>query len=328
MEKPAHLFIFLKAFISDTNEEGEYQFSHEDWCDFISVAEKLHYSDYRVGKLSLNKIEIVLNPPEQDVISEALAKDASSHFIKFSFEIQPLRILDDAHYWGFADDINNRIMQLLIASTIARPEGPFGSNTVVGILNQRVIWKRQGHGMINEHLTHGVRVCSWPQYKRLSIEETLAWAQKRSGFLNKSSDNKVSRALCCFTQLFTEYSPQQDYLYLLWSMIGLEAITNSGAAGVQSSFYNRICEMLGEPKKSKNKFKDLYRERSKLIHGQYNLPAQFASGSDDLEVPEHPEELNDAQSLAISIFVGCLQYCVEKKVADITFEMKKTETFD
>jgi hypothetical protein len=330
MIKHTRLTVFIESFISEKNEIYDYPFSREDWLEFISVAKEIPFnSSDDWGIVKFKDVELIDSPPERIIIAQALDKTiADKHFTKFTFEIQPHKNLVEHHFWGYAHEIARKIQQLLVAATIAKPDGHFGSNHIVAIWNERVIWTRRGHGNLEEYISYGKQICDWPQYNRISIRDSWAWTNNRSGFLNKRSNNKVSRALSCFTQLFTEFSLHEDCLFLLWSMIGLEALTNSGPSGMQSSFYSRICTMIGEPKKSKEKFKELYRERSKLIHGQYDLAGQFAEFSEDPDLPTFPDELYDAQSLAIAIFVGVLQYCVINKIADIKFEITKSEIID
>jgi len=322
----------MEVFISAEEDKDDYPFSREDCTDFIAVANELSIggSD-NWGRIACIGIGLVNTPEEVSIMRMALDKEHfHDHFIKFTFDLEPCpdKILLDHHIWGYANEVCRQIRLLIIASTIARPMGYFGSNDLIVIYDGRSAWSWRGDGMFGEYISYGMQLCDWPTYVRLPIRDTWEWASKRPGFLEKRSTDRVSRALSCYSQIFSEFNINEDYLVLLWSMMGLEALTNSGPSGLQSSFQSRICAMLGEPKKSKKLFKELYRERSKLIHGQYDLPGQFAKFPEDSDVSFYSDELYDAQSLALAILVGTLQYCAKNKISDFKFDIVVSEIFD
>jgi hypothetical protein len=160
----------------------------------------------------------------------------------------------------------------------------------------------------------------WPKVQKLSFKRTWDWMNSLDDFRDGFGKSNLGRSLAFFSYLFTsEYgreSPMED----LYIITALEAIYNSN--GSQRELVTKIQLFLGAPPVAKATIIDLYKNRSKLIHGGTDLPFWFADNDGLPQVKKFQAKSMEFRDSSLALLISTFQRMCCKGIHEIQFEMK------
>lgn len=216
-----------------------------------------------------------------------------------------------------ADEFRDKIYQFLILSQIAKP----GSLKL-----------REGDILVNDKLEnffypfnslHRLSLSEnkkfkWPQYFEVKIIDAWNWYCKNGFSLQGQSKSKTERAINAFTYLFKDYIGDTEF-DLFWSLVGIEALYCAGKEGLSEQIFTKSQIVLGEITDYKKRLKQMYEFRSRLVHGDLDIPPKHFDFDDTIHKEFH-KNLYDSAILAVAILTATLQTMIMTDKKDLKFK--------
>jgi hypothetical protein len=210
-----------------------------------------------------------------------------------------------------------QVINLLVLSNIARPGGIKTRDGIVSLNRERFESFPSIYSIHRESLDD-IKALKWPVYKSLDLLSVWQWIERNNFSFQSHSKTKVDRALNAFTYLFKD-SPENMVFDLFWSLIGVEALYCSSKDGISEQIYEKVQLVLGPVTESKKKVKSMYNFRSRLVHGDIDIPPNHFDYWDTDE-EKFQDELFDATILAVAILTATLQEIVFKNETSLNFK--------
>ena len=133
------------------------------------------------------------------------------------------------------------------------------------------------------------------------------------GFHERRRKDRVGRAIAALSYLIKHKAKDEHELALVWALLGLEALYGDSNVGLKAQLLGKSEAFLGPREVNKKKFGWMYDFRSRLIHGDVDLP--FAHNDFDA-TPEFEgfwADLWECETLATAILLATLQkLCLAK----------------
>ncbi len=170
--------------------------------------------------------------------------------------------------------------------------------------------------------------CGWPQILELKLEQVWNWLNS-FGFLNQSfGEGPIGRAIAAITYLlkdeFTE-AVESINLDTIWIFLGLEALYGKGNIGLKNQLIEKSRAFLGEPIKSKKRFSKSYDLRSRVIHGDVDIPFRYCIYEAWDKYENLSSELEDVRLTVLSLLIATVQKLIAEGRTSLDFEYKVLE---
>ncbi len=223
---------------------------------------------------------------------------------------------------NFIAELRSKIYYFLVLTNIAKP-GIIKTSTGEIWVNKKI--ESYFHPIISIHRESldDVLEMKWPKYSNLKFTDVWNWFNKYNFSFERHSQNPTERALNAFTHLFKENSLGITF-DLFWSLIGIEALFCKGKEGLSNQIFNKTQVLLGEISDYKKKLTKMYEFRSRLIHGDLEIPPNHYEFEDENE-EEYQENLYQAAFLAVAILTATFQKMVELDKNEIDFKYRLKE---
>ena len=248
---------------------------------------------------------LVPNDPEKTVIFRS---DNSSSSLKERAELFKLHIIEEFKYQAF---------HLLVLSNIAYP-GAIKTKEGVVLVNMKKHGSFASIYSIHRESLGDIGILKWPTYETLTIHQVWQWFERNNFSFQRHSNNKVARALNAFTYLFKD-GPSNLIFDLFWSLIGIEALYCKSNEGISEQIYEKVQLVLGPVTEHKKKIKGMYNFRSRLVHGDIDIPPNNFD-YEDTDEEKFQDELYEATILAVAVLTATLQQIVIKNSTDLRFK--------
>jgi hypothetical protein len=148
----------------------------------------------------------------------------------------------------------------------------------------------------------------WPRYKIVPFISVWNWFNSNEFSFDRHSKRKVEIALNAFTHLFTD-NHNDFILSLLWSLVGIEALYTNDKEGISNQIFNKTQALLGPITDFKSKLKQMYNFRSRLVHGDLDIPPIHYDVYDEVN-ESFQGKLHESTCLAIAILTATFQEMV------------------
>lgn len=161
----------------------------------------------------------------------------------------------------------------------------------------------------------------WPLFEDLSFVETWDFLSNLKAFNWELTDSEVSRAISIFShQMINNDSPS---LSLMNAVSGVEALLSEGMSGSVFQIKSKCRALFGEHVELQNAIKKMYKVRSEIAHGKWDLQNAFDSlDGDDAKIQQSLLTPYDSEKFATSLLAAVIQRAVKKKVLKLKFETK------
>jgi hypothetical protein len=157
----------------------------------------------------------------------------------------------------------------------------------------------------------------WPKLKIIEFSEVWNWANKNKEFLDGFSGSPTGRALNAFSNLFEEGGKREE-IWLVWSLVGIEALYVRGRAPVMEQVREKIQALLGTQDTHKKKIGKMYDFRSRFIHGNLDFPGlSFHAATEDYE--RYYRDQIETIRMAAAILAATLQEIIVRDWAELDF---------
>ena len=213
----------------------------------------------------------------------------------------------------------HEVVVFLLAANIARP----------GVLS--VV---EGYGFVDEYfvgatkpffadsLFGAIRASSetgWPKMILPPIAQTWKWLKESGVLVDGVGVEQLGRALSALSHLTSATLSSSSSVDLFWVLLGLEALYARGNVGLKEQLLGKTEVVLGPRTENKKLFGAVYDFRSRLIHGDVDVPLRFSQFDAVEKFERFHEKLHRNEELALAALLGTLHWMVTHNVHSLDF---------
>lgn len=217
-----------------------------------------------------------------------------------------------------SSDISRIFDQVTVVSNLAHP-GSLTFGVGITCFNSNVI---RSHRPLFNPFRSIEKPIDGLDYISMKFPVVWEWASARAGLLAGNPVTRVDRALSCFSHLFRANDAGVGESRLIWAITGLEALfadATAGIAGQIISKWSALTSVSLDDAKLKKMFSAAYNTRSRLLHGDMNLPSVIVIDSHD-ESYRSVDEVYEASLVSTAMLTRALQTCVKRRATDLKFK--------
>lgn len=164
----------------------------------------------------------------------------------------------------------------------------------------------------------GADTLGWPIFNQVDIWDVWNWLSRQNNFqIFSTAVTDIERATCFLSNHFRKEKAADD-LGILWSVAGLEAIYCKSAEGLSTQLREKSIIFLGRSDNLElitKRIKEMYEQRSKLVHGRSKLPISFGGHSDqDFDLKPYY-----SANLAFNMLLATIQKCALNNLSQLSF---------
>jgi len=174
-----------------------------------------------------------------------------------------------------------------------------------------------------EHLYSAVeasRQLGWPPVFKNEFLHGWTWLRESSALVEGIGVGRIGRALAAVSHLTTPDLRSTSSIDLVWILLGLEALYSKGNVGLKEQLLGKTEALLGPRTENKKAFGVVYDFRSRLLHGDVDLPLRFTQFDAVQKYEDFHAELSRNEHLALAVLLSTLQWMVSCNVTDLAFE--------
>lgn len=203
--------------------------------------------------------------------------------------------------YDFDDDLLDKLVytfsEYIIALIISYPKMPFcGMPLIIKINNKNFFYKILFKNVFDWDLSNknnDIEKILSNEIKSININTTLQWLSVNiNSKLYKDSLSKLYNAL---THLISKY----DYEAFLYAILGLESFYLNNDKNISYNLAENICSVFSFIQK--DKLRNIYKTRSKIIHGEYAI-YNFFSTNLERDIDELDNQINFLYLIIILTF--------------------------
>jgi hypothetical protein len=131
---------------------------------------------------------------------------------------------------------------------------------------------------------------------------------------------RLGRSLAAVSHLTTADLESTSCIDLVWILLGLESLYSKGNVGLKEQLLGKTEAILGPRTENKKAFGIVYDFRSRLIHGNVDIPLRFTEFNAVETFADFHEELLRNEELALAVLLATLQWMAVNDVTELNFE--------
>lgn len=215
-----------------------------------------------------------------------------------------------------SSDFQEAVEGILLATHIAMP-GSVNTMDGVVVVDGKIRGQAQGaQPSISSGVDDAVHR-GWPPIGAPPIGRVHEWLSKLPGFDRRMGTGPVERAVAALSHVpLNETDVPGD---LIWAMVGLEALYGRDQEPVGTQLMRMAELLLGARKTHKREMKEAYRFRSKLVHGEIDIPF-FQNEPQEPYFEQFVQNNSDATSLAQAVPVASIEELIRRTEHALEFE--------
>ncbi len=178
-------------------------------------------------------------------------------------------------------------------------------------------------GFYAEHLFGALessKKLKWPKLSSIGVLDAWNWLNSSNVIENGIGKNSVGRALAAFSQLTTESSSEDSTLNIIWALLGLEAIYTKGNLGLKEQLVLKTEVPLGKREENKKAFGQMYDFRSRLVHGDIDIPLRYTPYDGASEFENFHSDLYESSDIAIATLIATFQKLIQNNWKELEFQ--------
>jgi hypothetical protein len=226
---------------------------------------------------------------------------------------------EQAYFHTAALNLEHELGLLLLAANIARPGSLSAAEGFAFVNGERV---GEAYPFYAETLFGAVEASNetgWPRLASTSIRETWEWLRGSRSMVDGVGVGRLGRALAALSHLTTDTLSRSSSIDLFWVLLGLEALYARGNVGLKEQLLGKSEVVLGPRMENKRLFGAVYDFRSRLIHGDVDLPVRFSRFNAAEKYENFHDELHRNEKIALAALVGTLQWMVMNNRYELDF---------
>lgn len=160
----------------------------------------------------------------------------------------------------------------------------------------------------------------WPKLLRVSILDTWNWLNSSNIIESGLGKNSLGRALAAFSQLTKGSFAENSTLNIIWALLALEAIYTKGNIGLKEQLASKTEVLLGKKEENKKAFGKMYDFRSRLVHGDIDIPLRYSLYDGTLEFENFHMDLYESSHIAIATLIATFQKLIKNNWKGLEFK--------
>lgn len=209
---------------------------------------------------------------------------------------------------------------LLLLSNILRP-GSISADVGYAFIEN----ERSGKTMpfFAEHLFSAVNASQqlgWPTLYKPGFLHGWNWLRGSGALADGIGVGRLGRALAAVSHLTAPDLKKTSSIDLVWILLGLEALYSKGNVGLKEQLLGKTEALLGPRTENKKAFGIVYDFRSRVLHGDVDLPLRFTEFDAVQKFEDFHDELSRNEKLALAVLLATLQWMVIHNTIELKFE--------
>ena len=167
--------------------------------------------------------------------------------------------------------------------------------------------------------TQASKKYGWPPLRALSIVRAWSWLASTRCIDAGIARHPVGRALAALSYAAPGSVDSESSLNLAWVLLGLEALYCTGNVGLREQLVAKSELVLGPRVENKKAFGAMYDFRSRLLHGDMDLPLRYSAFDAVPDFERHYDDLGDYEGLGLAALIGTLQVMIKNDWRELAF---------
>jgi hypothetical protein len=163
----------------------------------------------------------------------------------------------------------------------------------------------------------------WPPTFELELKKVWNWLTSFDFFHQGIGEGSIGRAISALTYLLKDEfieAIESINLDMIWILIGLEALYGRDNVGLKNQIIEKSRAFFGEPIKYKKVFGKSYDLRSRVIHGDIDLPFRYCAYETHRKYENLSSDLRDARMAALSLLLSTIQKLITEEKRQLNFK--------
>ena len=159
----------------------------------------------------------------------------------------------------------------------------------------------------------------WPKLQQISILEAWDWLKNSNSLIDGIGKNSLGRALAAFSRITKESPSDDSTLDIIWALLGLEALYAKGNVGLKEQLVAKTEILLGKKEENKKAFGNMYDFRSRLVHGDIDIPLSHSPYNASPEYENFHQDLGQSGEIAIATLIATFQIMIKNNWNELEF---------
>lgn len=212
------------------------------------------------------------------------------------------------------------INSLLLLCNILRP-GSLSAAIGYAFVNHQLSGRMSA--FFAEDLFYAVQAAQqlgWPRFSKPTLSQGWKWLRTSDALIDGIGVGRLGRALAAVSHLTSPDLRETSSIGLVWILLGLEALYSRGNIGLKEQLLGKSEALLGPRTENKRAFGNVYDFRSRLLHGDVDLPLRFTEFNAVQKYQDYNHDLLRNEDLALAVLLATLQWMVEANTVELNFE--------
>ncbi|PHM19492.1 MAG: hypothetical protein CK604_11800 [Curvibacter sp. PD_MW3] len=173
-----------------------------------------------------------------------------------------------------------------------------------------------------EHLFYAVEASQrlgWPKFFKPDLLQGWNWLRDSGALADGIGVGHLGRALAAVSHLTASDLKKTSSIELVWILLGLEALYSRSNVGMKEQLLAKTEALLGPRTENKKAFGVVYDFRSRLLHGDVDLPLRFTEFDAVKKFEDFHAELSRNEDLALAVLLATLQWMVVNNTTQLNF---------
>ena len=157
---------------------------------------------------------------------------------------------------------------------------------------------------------------AWPEIRELPLSTVWRWLKASSSIESNFATGAVGRALHAAAHILYTRNFVTE---LVWVMVGLESLFTSGEGGLLHQVRDRGQAFLGPSARAGKDISEMYRIRSKFLHGKFDFPGPHYTDHGGDEFRHWNADMLQALATGRAMLLASLQELIVRDWHELQF---------
>lgn len=162
---------------------------------------------------------------------------------------------------------------------------------------------------------------AWPEIRELPLSTVWRWLKASRSIESNFATGAVGRALHAAAHILYARSFVTE---LVWVMVGLESLFTSGEGGLLHQVRERGQALLGRSGRASKDISEMYRIRSKFLHGKLDFPGPHYADHGGDEFRHWTGDMLQALATGRAMLIASLQELIVRDWHELEFGVSVT----
>jgi hypothetical protein len=162
----------------------------------------------------------------------------------------------------------------------------------------------------------------WPTLQKLGVSQAWSWLAATGCVDGGTAKQPIGRALAALSYVAPQRADSESGLNLVWVLLGLEALYCTSNIGLREQLVSKTELVLGLRTENKKAFGNMYDFRSRLLHGDMDLPLRYSPFNAEADYQRHQSNLSDHEGLGLAALICTIQVMIRNGWRGLEFQYR------